>query len=488
MEMNSDYILFDSESKELDEFSVNHLQTNGEVLMSLASASIFSRYYEQFKEYKILVISGSGNNGGDGIVLGTLFFQAGCDTTIFCREGQHSREYEFHKNVAVSGRIVLQSLDHFLDFLKNWKIGKVLVIDALLGTGFRGELRDEFSKIASNIREIQKENRDFRVLNIDVPSGYSIEKDGGIPVDILAEIGVRKWKNLFARLKSKEYSFHPIGFPIKNYLEEKKIQESLFWKTTPVDEILRLCRRENNSNKYKNGSALFVGGSTGMTGAILLSQKMFHALGGGISCITSPSPKSVKKILKKDPSTLVDGIPDTWEDHPFYKKADCMILGPGLSRADSPPESILERKIFTILDAGILDVCTAWKLHELCLLTPHEGELNRIAGRKLYTFEERIRFMRDFSVGMNANLLLKGPIQILCTNEGKVFVRYSPNPRLAIMGSGDLFTGVLGFFYTRTKDIPMTVRYSIQFMELVAEHPKKHPTSFEIYKYLAGKI
>ena len=91
MEINSFSILFSGEeSKELDEFAVKHLSTKGEVLMSLASGSIFTKYYNEFKSHTIKVICGNGNNGGDGIVLAYLFFQSNCDVEIYYKEGKSS--------------------------------------------------------------------------------------------------------------------------------------------------------------------------------------------------------------------------------------------------------------------------------------------------------------------------------------------------------------------------------------------------------------
>lgn len=487
MEIKPDYILSDSESKELDAFSVGSINTTGEVLMSMASASIFSRYYLPYKNYKIIVIAGSGNNGGDGILLGTLFNNAGNETVVFYREGSHSKEYEFHKRIALSSGIVLQNIEIAPNYINSLRNEKVLIIDALLGTGSSGGLKGLYLQLAEILQEKQDASKDFRILNLDIPSGFSNDLDG-FPIDIIAEIGVRKWKNLTARLKCREYSFHNIGFPTKKFINERQINNSIYWDSVPEENFLRLCKRKITSNKYKNGSILFVGGSKGMSGAILLSQQMFHSLGGGISCITTPSKNLIKKVLKSDPSILISEIPDKWDEFSFYKKADCLVVGPGLRLEDIPSEqSLLNRKIFTVLDAGILEAASHWSLHELCLLTPHDGELNRIAGKKIQSLEEKVEFAREFTIRKKTNLLLKGPIQILSTHEGKVFVRYCPNPKLAIMGTGDLFTGILGFFYTRTGDLVKSVRYSIQFMELSALHPKAHPNSYEILQFLAEK-
>lgn len=487
MEVNVVPILMDGESKNLDDFTKIHLGSEGKVLMAMASSSVFSKYYEKFKQARVVILAGSGNNGGDGIVLGYLFFLSGTPTEIYVKDAYYSEETNYHLNIAKKSGVPIYNFNEVHNRLSEFNRGDILIVDAMIGTGFKGNLNEDFKKLTDIISHIKDINRNLRILNIDTPSGYS-ENRNGFPIDILAEIGCKKWSNLQARVESSEYSFHGIGFPYKNFFEKINKNESYYWEDLPESELLRSCTRKSDSNKYKNGSALFIGGSKGTAGAILLSQKIFHSLGGGISCITSTEKKIIHKILKKDPSIMVSEIPGNWKDFSFYNKTKCMVIGPGLSEEDIIQDSILDRKIFTVLDAGILLRASSWKLHDLCILTPHEGELEKLNGSKFYSFNEKLTFIQKFAIQKNTNLLLKGPVHILGTPGGKVFVRSTPNPKLAVMGTGDLFTGILCFFFTRTGDLLKSVRYSLQFMDYTKDCPKKFPSAWELLRYLTERI
>ena len=486
IELNSSNCIFsESESKELDTFTPEILGTDGKILMSLASASIFSRYADRFRGYEIHILTGSGNNGGDGIVLSYLFHGAGFQTVLYMKSGKHSNEYELHKQIAIKSGVKILLLDQFKE-VKIETQSKILIIDALLGTGFEGKLRDEIGEIVEILRTKKEICKNLRILNIDTASGYDELSSNGMPVDILAEIGVKKFKNLYASIEAEEYSFHEIGFPVGMFMKNKN-PPALFPKIKWI-EIQNLCRRKKSSNKYTNGSSVFIGGSDGMSGAILLSQKIFHGLGGGISSIYTPSKEVVLQILKKDPSLMVAENPKNFQNIKFFQKVKSIVIGPGLNENEMISEDFLENKVVTIIDAGAILRAKNWNLHEKCILTPHDGELNSLSGRKMSTLSEKINFMLEFIQKKPCNILLKGPVSILCTHDRKVFVKSSPNAKLAVMGSGDILTGIIAFFSQRLEKVSEIINFSLSLMEKSKEIKIQNPTGYEILKYLRKQI
>jgi len=488
MEINqSSYLFSGEESKKLDEFAVEYLSTKGEVLMSLASGSIFSKYYNQFKDHTIKVIAGNGNNGGDGIVLAYLFFQANCDVEIYHKEGESSSEYLFHKNIAVKSNIKFYPLASLIESIEHSKNNKVLIIDSLFGTGLKGLPGNEYLSIFNYLKYKLTENK-IRILNIDTPSGFRIDNPNHtIPIDILCEIGCKKIINQFAKIYSKEYSFFSIGFPLKEFVSKKKWNYFLIGDPEE-NKFKESLERKPDSNKYTNGSCSFFGGSKGMSGAIILSQSIFHALGGGISCIYTESSDTIKNVLKSDPSKMIKKFPEDLREETFYKKSKSLVFGPGLSLKANLPKDPLQNKTFTIIDAGMIQKASFLPLHELTLLTPHTGELNSLAGIKLETYEEKIQFIQSFCLEFNTNILLKGPVNILSTHSGGIFIRTLSNPKLAVMGTGDILTGILAYFYNRLGNLLETVQYSLFLLEQSSKITKKNPTALEILKFLTERL
>jgi len=485
--MEIDYrsiLLTEEKSKTLDNFSIPTLNTSGEVLMALAAQSIFSLYKNSFRDYKIIVLSGNGNNGGDGLVLSYLFFQSGFKTEVYLKDGNSSRETNFHKEIAQRSGIEFQSLSKILEVRLDNSSEKILIIDAILGTGFKGTLQVEIQNIISTIRNLIASNKNIRIINIDTPSGFTgLNHKECMPIDILCEIGIRKIRNQFAIPLCKEYSLHEIGFPIAEFLKENTITHKTLIDPSQV-EIQNSLEREKNSNKYTNGAAAFVGGSKGMTGAILLSQKIFHKLGGGISCIYSPSKNIIKKVLKKNPSILIKSLKNAITDDSFYLKSKAIVIGPGLAEDYELNETLLREDTFFILDAGIFNKAKKWDLNRNVLLTPHDGELIKISGKHFVSLEEKLDFIREFCVSKNTNLLLKGYVNVLGTYDGFLFFRPSANPKLATMGTGDILTGVLAFYLIKFQNIVKAVQYSLCFLDQSAHMKEKHPTASEIVDYL----
>ena len=223
--MEIDYktiLITEEKSKALDNFSIPTLNTSGEVLMGLAAQSIFSLYKESFRDYRIIILSGNGNNGGDGFVLSYLFFHSGFRIELFLKDGNSSIETNFHKEIALRSGVEIQSLSKFQEIKLTNSSEKILIIDAILGTGFKGTLQVEIQNIISTIRNLIASNKNIRIINIDTPSGFTgLNHKECMPIDILCEIGIRKIRNQYAIPLCKEYSLHEIGFPIAEFLKEK---------------------------------------------------------------------------------------------------------------------------------------------------------------------------------------------------------------------------------------------------------------------------
>ncbi len=372
-------------------------------------------------------------------------------------------------------------------------------------------------------------------LSIDSVSGFQVDVPLPFEADALSEIGFKKWKNRFLPGKVRK-TFHRIGFPIgknfsfsnpteisfKSSQHEKlkvgtpkndvnnlgsEIQKTesitsssdpipnetlkpiqtgkILWNPIPFKILKKSLKRNEDSHKYKNGSLVVVGGSKGMSGAALSSLLAFHMLGGGISLLLTPSVKTVKEILKKDPSLMVDSIPDNNKilSHPFVHKTSVLLLGPGLKSVECP-RFVLPAEKFCVLDAGAIQAFANVVLHDKVLMTPHTGELEILLNSKIKSMDQGISLAKEYIRNYNVNILWKRHSSFLIDVNGIVYLWEKSEPKLAVMGTGDLLAGILAFYFSRGFGLRDTVHLSFSLLTRAAQKSKGFPTASEIRKLL----
>lgn len=481
--MNVSALFNDSESRELDRITIRERGISGISLMGFAALSVFKGWEKRLlKSERILILCGSGNNGGDGYALAQFLKAEGCKVEIFSKAGNLSDETLYYKKLTESLRIPTRRLADFRSgFVKEGDI----LIDALLGTGFQGSLEGEIAAVVREISDAKERLRDLCfVLSIDAVSGFNPESALPFPVDGLAEIGSPKLKNLFYPLEEENKTFHPIGF-----LREEFPTSKFVFRKSPEEELRERLVRERDSHKYKNGSAVFFGGSEGMSGAILSSALAFQELGGGISQIMSPSPHTLQRILKKDPSFMVGPV-ESGKDPlsgSFAKKARVIALGPGLSSTDAP-KLAFPKNAKIILDAGAITTYSSETLGPDTILTPHLGEWSSLQGKDYPGIYGSLEDASAWSKNKQCYLLLKGSVSVLFTPEGKSYFWDYPEPKLAVMGTGDLLVGILAFFLSRGEEMTEAVRLSQSVLLYCARACKGYPTAGRMRKKIRDLV
>lgn len=200
-----------------------------------------------------------------------------------------------------------------------------------------------------------------------------------------------------------------------------------------------------------------------MSGAALSSLFAFHELGGGISLLLTPSEKTVRAVLKKDPSMMADTIPEVSKmmDLPFVKKASVFLIGPGLNTQECPAIDLPKEK-FCVLDAGAIQTYANTVLHEKVLMTPHTGELEVLLNTKIKSIGQGISLAKEYVRNFKTNLLWKRHSSFLIDSNGCVFLWETPEPKLAVMGTGDLLAGILCFFFREVLQFPK--RFNFHFL------------------------
>jgi ADP-dependent NAD(P)H-hydrate dehydratase / NAD(P)H-hydrate epimerase len=395
---------------------------------------------------------GTGSNGGDGFVVARKLREAGKDVEVVLIGDEQKVSGDARENLERARAVGIPFVE---------QAETDLVVDAIFGTGFRGKPR---SAAAAAIEEIN--GSAAPVVAIDVPSGVDASTGEVVRPAVRADLTVtfhgRKVGLVVApgRFHAGEVELADIG------LSATKTRHR---RATP--ELLSLVpRRRPEDNKYTAGSVVVVGGSTGKTGAACLAAEASLRSGAGIC--TACVPASLSAIFEQRLlEVMTRACPDE-EGVMTLDAADAVIeaaeratavaLGPGLGRTDGT--RALVAYLLDRLDKPIvLDADGLWALaghldwvfarDAPTVLTPHEGELAVLLGRKsAWVRSRRLHAAQAGADDVGAVVLLKGADTIVAAPGRGVVVSDLGSPGLATAGSGDVLTGVVAACLSKGMD------------------------------------
>ena len=336
------------------------------------------------------------------------------------------------------GRIALELLRAAGKEAKEGTDGDVL-IDALFGTGFRGEPRAEAA------RKIEALNASGRpVVAVDLPSG--VDADSGeiagaaVRADLTVTMHGRKVGLEVApgRFNAGEVVVADLG------LQPRETANRLV--TAAVLDLVP--RKGERDNKYSAGAVLVVGGSAGMSGAVTLAATAaFRADAGYVTVCSEVEPQ------------LLEAVKRPLEDAPeLVARHDAIAIGPGLGRGTERAALVRwlleDTELPAVVDADALFELQPFERMAPTVLTPHSGELGRLLGRGSdWVDEHRLEAVREAAATFGCVCLLKGADTLVAgAGEGGVLVCRLTHPSLATAGTGDVLTGVIGAFLAKGMD------------------------------------
>jgi NAD(P)H-hydrate epimerase len=379
-----------------------------DAMMERAGRAVADAVLRRYPEARrIAAVCGKGANGGDGrIALRVL---------------------------AETGRETSEELDD-----------ADVVVDALFGTGFHGEPRDDAA------RQIDRINAtDAAIVAVDLPSGVdaSTGEVAGAVVDADLTVTMHGPKVGLAvapgRFHAGEVEIADIG------LEPAETEHRLVAK-----EILRLVPRKGaQDSKYTAGAVLVVGGSPGTAGAVCLAAEAAFRADAGYVAVATPAaslPVVETRLLEavKAPLERVDEL---------AQRASALAIGPGLGRGEE--ERALVRRLLAELDLpAVVDADALFELEPGAwprprVLTPHAGELGRLLGEESdWVDAHRLEAVRRATEKYNCVVLLKGVDTLVAAPGEGVLVSAAGTPALATAGTGDVLTGVVAAFLAKGMD------------------------------------
>ncbi|MFH1682126.1 MAG: NAD(P)H-hydrate epimerase, partial [Candidatus Eisenbacteria bacterium] len=338
-------LLTPDEMRRADRVAIDELGVPGLDLMERAGSEVGRVIRDRFGSYgvRIAVLSGKGNNAGDGFVAARWLANRGAlvDVLLFCRARELSGDAEANFRRALSPRIFIHELpDSASDPLAARLIERAdVVVDALLGTGFSGAPR---GRIAEAIRLSARAGG--AVVAIDAPSGVDCASGLALGEVVRADLTVtlcRPKIGLYlypGRGHAGEIVTVPIGMP-EEALERAGARAFLFDES----RARALARpRERDAHKGHFGRILIAGGSPNYTGAPILAGRAALRTGGGL--VTLGVPASLRGAYAARVVELMTlALPDrdgvhTGEGASLFLEEpgrfDVLALGPGFARGD----------------------------------------------------------------------------------------------------------------------------------------------------------
>jgi len=466
------------EMQKIDRITIEELGIPGEVLMGYAGKSIADFIHKNLKDVnKIAVFSGTGNNGGDGFVIAYLIYNTGYCVDIFLtgKIEKISETSKIYYDICKNSGISIIETDEDLSRINIDKY--CLIVDAMLGTGFKGTPRGPVHKAIEKINE--RNYRSTRLLSVDLPSG--LPSDGEAPLgavvnaDYTVTIGLPKLSCVTWPGKKYigELIITDIGFPVS--LTES---EDLGVELMDHDYAQSIFNNKEDIDTHKGikGHLLIIGGFDNMEGAIILTAKAAFETGVGLATLLT-TPNARKIIAGKIPELITASIDSSvFEVNPdrkkieqniendldtFFskrKKFDALVIGPGMGRNDL--SMILFNKIMDKLEKynihrllvdgdGLFYLADYLKNNTLpkkvsVVITPHFLEASRFTNKAVEKIKDnRVQSAVELSQLTGAVALLKGPSTII-TRGDKTLINSSGNPALATAGSGDVLSGIIG--------------------------------------------
>ncbi len=418
-------------------------------LMENAGSCIARELKARFGEdINIVIIAGKGNNGGDAFAAARHFRNV---RVILVGRAKDLRTEETRRNWRIlrdcRGYIMEEITDS--SALNALKISCDVIIDALLGTGVHGRLREPE---ATAIDIINSTNA--FVLSVDVPSGLNPdtgECDKAVHADLTVTFH-RPKPGLLNNEHVGELVIADIGIPA--------CMERL---AGPGDVKLALRNRARNSHKGDNGRVLIVGGGP-FSGAPALSA--LAALRTGVDWVTVAAPRRVASIIASiSPNIIVQPLygsilsgDDVTLISNLMKRHDVLLIGMGLGAAEETKAAV-ERIICAetvkkaVVDAdGLYGLDLPLETPRHVIITPHAGEFRKMGvASPPADEEERIEFVKDFSSRNRVVTLFKAAYDII--SDGKrLKVNVTGNAGMTVGGTGDVLGGITAALFAISDD------------------------------------
>lgn len=426
-----------------DEYTVENLTPERQLIKNAAEALFRSARYTP----PVCIVCGGGNNGADGFALALLLKKANIRTDICIVTEKLSNEGGYFLSECKNENIPVLSFEN-ID-MTQYKT----VVDCILGTGFRGEVRNEASRAIELIN-----SSDAYVISADINSGLDSNSGQGnlcVNSDITVALGEYKYGHFLARAKDVMKS------KVRCDVGIKVIENDTF--LIEKEDVRKIFKKRNNySHKGTYGYVTVIGGSVEYSGAAKLANISMCALRTGCGVCRLAVPESIAHAVMPYllESTLCpmkcDGeniIFDEASVKNAISSVRCVSFGMGM-KTGKEQENILSYILENyegrlIIDADGINTLAKIgsdvlkKTKASVILTPHVKEFSRLCGESCEDIlNDPVKYAKAYAVKYGVILLLKGTSTVI-TDGVTVYISDTGTSGMATAGSGDVLSGIL---------------------------------------------
>ncbi|WP_426206613.1 NAD(P)H-hydrate dehydratase [Pseudomonas sp. TWP3-1] len=420
--------------------------TPGFELMQRAAHAMWRALVRQWPAaHELTVVAGHGNNAGDGYLVAALALRAGWQVRVWAVGDPR----------LLKGDAALAHAEALAEGVTVNAQGELrgVILDALLGTGLSGEVREPY---ASAIAAINASG--LPVASVDIPSGLCADTGRVLGDAVHADLTVT-FIGLKLGLFTGDAADH-VGALVFNDLQatdETFSDIPVAAKRLNAANLALLPARAPTSHKGRFGHVLLIGGDHGFGGAILLSSESALRSGAGMVSLAT-RPEHVPAALSRVPEVMVLGTSSANQLMGLLDKVSVLVVGPGLGQAgwgrsllsaaaNAPLPQVWDADALNLLASGLVS------LPKDCVITPHPGEAARLLGISTAEVQaDRPAAALALSKKHTAVVVLKGACSLIAHPDGRLALCHQGHPAMATAGLGDVLAGLVGALLAQGMD------------------------------------
>lgn len=438
-------------------------------LMLRAGDAAFSLLMAKYKALtSIIVVCGKGNNGGDGFVVARLALQAGIKVKVLLlsNEGlvQGDAQTAMRQYTDLAGDIInINSINEIKEYYQQYTPD--VIIDALLGTGFKGELSSLFHQV------IEFVNKQYTpVLSLDIPSGLNSDRGTISRTAINADITIT-----FIALKKGLLTGQAANYVGDLYFAGLAIEQVFIETLNSNIFVLQnnnkpdLPYRKPASHKGNIGLVLALGGGDGLPGAIRLASEAALRSGAALVSVCCAQQNQALVFNGRPELMFAPNDAELLIQAEVFNKAKVLLIGPGLGRTtwaqtlylSITNEQQVANKIQVIDADGLYFLTQQPTKNNNRVITPHPKEAAMLLNCTVADIEQdRFAAVTQLVQKYGGICVLKGAGSLVC-NGHQTYINTSGNAGMASGGMGDVLSGIIAALSLQIPDLFAAVKLAV---------------------------
>ncbi len=451
------------QTRNFDSNLIDQIGVPSVVLMEHAARGVFEEILNRFPNIHLndlIVLYGTGNNGGDALCLARMLVSVGCKVSIVEAVAKPKTP-----DSKLQMELLLKSVANKKD-LKQMAVSEVsksindntIIIDGVFGTGFKATTGKALDK--KLIKLFEDVSKASYVFSIDVPSGVDADTGEAIEGAMVADCTVSfvyPKVGLFispASVHAGDIIVKSLFFPVEQMDTKYELITEHFAR-----ELIAPITRKPNSHKGSFGHVAVISPDDGMEGSVAMTAMAALRAGAGLVTVLAVN-ESKEALRQRMPMLISEVMVSEIDPKDNFKKFSSVVIGPGFGkkRKAALKEMLQNAKVPLVIDADALNIIAEdKKLFDIlknkdAVLTPHPGEMSRLYPDIAEIQEHRLNALESYVKGHKFSVLLKGYRSMLGRGNGEVFVNYTGNPALSKGGNGDVLSGIIAAFIAQGLD------------------------------------